>query len=214
MISEYGPGFPFWLPKGMALRKALEDFWYQEHIKAGYELIQTPQMLNKELWITSGHWMNYRENMYTSEIDKYEFPIKPMNCPGSILVYKSQLHSYKDLSIKIAELGLVHRHEASGALNGLFRVRAFTQDDAHIYCREDQIEEEVVKLIKLYDRIYSVFGLSYTIELSTRPESNYIGTVELWDKAEKALANACEKNGIKYKLNPGDGCFLRTKTRL
>lgn len=211
MISEYGPGFPFWLPKGMALRKALEDFWYQEHIKAGYELIQTPQMLNKELWITSGHWMNYRENMYTSEIDKYEFAIKPMNCPGSILVYKSQLHSYKDLPIKIAELGLVHRHEASGALNGLFRVRAFTQDDAHIYCREDQIEDEVVKLIKLYDRIYSVFGLSYTIELSTRPESNYIGTVELWDKAEKALANACEKNGIKYKLNPGDGAFYGPK---
>ena len=211
MLTEYGPGFPFWLPKGMALRRALEEFWYKEHLKEGYQLIQTPQMLNKELWITSGHWNNYRENMYTSEIDKYEFAIKPMNCPGGILVYKSALHSYKDLPIKIGELGLVHRHEASGALNGLFRVRSFTQDDAHIFCREDQIEDEVAKLIKLYGKIYSVFGLSYTIELSTRPDSNYIGTVEEWDKAEKALANACEKNGVDYKVNPGDGAFYGPK---
>ena len=211
MISEYGPGFPFWLPKGMVLRRTLENYWYKVHNREGYQLIQTPIMLNKELWEISGHWMNYRDNMYTSEIDKHEFAIKPMNCPGGMLVYKNSIHSYKDLPLKLGELGLVHRHEASGALNGLFRVRTFTQDDAHIFMREDQIEEEVGKLIKLYDEVYSVFGLSYHIELSTRPENKYIGKIETWDIAEKALAAACKSVGKDYKLNPGDGAFYGPK---
>lgn len=211
MISEYGPGFPFWLPKGMSLRKALEDYWYKVHKRENYEFIQTPIMLNKELWEVSGHWMNYRDNMYTSEIDKHEFAIKPMNCPGSLLVYKHDLHSYKDLPIKVGELGLVHRHEASGALNGLFRVRNFTQDDAHIYMREDQIIEEVGNLIKLFDEIYSTFDLTYHIELSTRPLDKYIGSIEVWDKSEKALALACESVGKTYKVNPGDGAFYGPK---
>ena len=211
MISEYGPGFPFWLPKGMVLRKALEDYWYKVHTRENYQFIQTPIMLNKELWEVSGHWKNYRDNMYTSEIDKHEFAIKPMNCPGGLLVYKHQLHSYKDLPIRVGELGLVHRHEASGALNGLFRVRNFTQDDAHIYMREDQIIEEVGKLIKLFDEIYSVFDLEYNIELSTRPEEKYIGSIETWEKSEKALAEACKSVGKNYKVNEGDGVFYGPK---
>lgn len=211
MISEYGPGFPFWLPKGMILRRNLESYWYNIHTREGYQFVQTPIMLNKELWEISGHWMNYRDNMYTSEIDKHEFAIKPMNCPGGMLVYKNSIHSYKDLPLKLAELGLVHRHEASGALNGLFRVRTFTQDDAHIFMREDQIECEVGKLIKLYDEVYSVFGLSYHIELSTRPENKYIGKIETWNIAEEALANACRSVGKEFKLNPGDGAFYGPK---
>jgi threonyl-tRNA synthetase len=211
MISEYGPGFPFWLPNGMILRKQLEDFWYKVHTKEGYQFIQTPIMLNRELWETSGHWFNYRENMYTSEIDDHQFAIKPMNCPGGMLVYKHSLHSYKDFPLRVGELGLVHRHEASGALAGLFRVRNFTQDDAHIFMRDDQIESEVVNLIELFEYIYSVFGLKFHIELSTRPEEKYIGSIEVWDKAEKALAAACEKKGIEYKINPGDGAFYGPK---
>ncbi len=211
MLSEYGPGFPFWLPDGMILRKNLENFWIEEHLKEGYKLIQTPIMLNKKLWEISGHWDNYRENMYTSEIDKYEFAIKPMNCPGGMLVYKNSLHSYKDFPLKLGELGLVHRHEASGALNGLFRVRTFTQDDAHIFMSEDMIEQEVVNLIKLYDRIYSVFNLDYHIELSTRPEEKYIGDIAIWNKAEAALAKACEASGKKFVINPGDGAFYGPK---
>ncbi len=211
MISEYGPGFPFWLPDGMILRKQLENFWIEEHLKEGYQLIQTPIMLNKKLWEISGHWENYRENMYTSEIDKYEFAIKPMNCPGSLLVYKNAIHSYKDFPLKLGELGLVHRHEASGALNGLFRVRTFTQDDAHIFMSEDMIQKEVKKLIQLYDRIYSIFGLDYHIELSTRPEKKYIGKISVWNKAEKALAKACEASGKKFIINPGDGAFYGPK---
>lgn len=211
MLNEYGPGFPFWLPKGMALRKALEDYWLKVHTREGYQFISTPIMLNKELWETSGHWFNYRENMYTSEVDKHEFAIKPMNCPGGILVYKHQLHSYKDFPLRIGELGLVHRHEASGALNGLFRVRNFTQDDAHIFMTEDMIVEEVGRLIKLFDEVYSVFDLSYNIELSTRPEEKYIGSIEVWDRSEKALAKACEAVGRSYKLNPGDGAFYGPK---
>ena len=211
MISEYGPGFPFWLPKGMVLRRNLENYWFNVHTREGYQFVQTPIMLNKELWEISGHWMNYRDNMYTSEIDKHEFAIKPMNCPGRMLVYKNSIHSYKDLPLKIGELGLVHRHEASGALNGLFRVRTFTQDDAHIFMREDQIEAEVGKLIKLYDEVYSVFGLSYHIELSTRPENKYIGKIETWNIAEEALANACRSVGKDFKLNPGDGAFYGPK---
>ncbi len=211
MLSEYGPGFPFWLPKGMILRRELEAFWYKVHLKEGYQLIQTPIMLNKELWVVSGHWMNYRENMYTSVIDDQEFAIKPMNCPGCLLVYKRDIHSYKDFPMKIGELGLVHRHEASGALNGLFRVRNFTQDDAHIFCTEDQIVPEVAKLVKLYEYMYSVFGLSYHIELSTRPFEKYIGKIETWDRAEKALADALRSIGKDFKINPGDGAFYGPK---
>lgn len=211
MMSEYGPGFPFFLHKGMIVRNVLENFWYDEHTKEGYEFIKTPIMLNKELWELSGHWYNYRENMYTSEIDERTFAIKPMNCPGGMLVYKNSLHSYKDLPLRIGELGQVHRHEASGALNGLFRVRTFTQDDAHIFMREDQIEEEVVRLIRFIDRMYAVFGLTYDIELSTRPEEKYIGDIEIWNRSEKALEEACHKSGHECKINPGDGAFYGPK---
>ncbi len=211
MMSEYGPGFPFFLNNGMILRNNLENFWYEEHTKEGYEFIKTPIMLNKELWELSGHWFNYRENMYTSEIDDKVFAIKPMNCPGGMLVYKNLLHSYKDLPLRIGELGQVHRHEASGALNGLFRVRTFTQDDAHIFMREDQIEEEVIRLISFIDRMYSIFNLTYDIELSTRPEEKYIGSIDIWNKSEKALEEACHKAGHSCKINPGDGAFYGPK---
>jgi threonyl-tRNA synthetase len=211
MLSEYGPGFPFWLPNGMVLRKELEDFWYKVHVKEGYKLIQTPIMLNKQLWEISGHWSNYRENMYTSTIDDNEFAVKPMNCPGGMLVYKRDIHSYKDFPLKVGELGLVHRHEASGALNGLFRVRNFTQDDAHIFMTEDQIVDEIKDLVKLYDYMYSVFGLEYHIELSTRPEDKFIGEIETWDRSEKALAEALDEMGKEYKINPGDGAFYGPK---
>lgn len=211
MISEYGPGFPFFLPKGMIIRNELENFWYKEHTKEGYDFVKTPIMLNKELWEVSGHWYNYRENMYTSEIDEKTFAIKPMNCPGGMLVYKNSLHSYKDLPLRIGELGQVHRHEASGALNGLFRVRTFTQDDAHIFMREDQIESEIVRLINFIDRMYKIFGLTYDIELSTRPEEKYIGSIEIWDKSEAILEKACHEAGHDCKINPGDGAFYGPK---
>lgn len=211
MISEYGPGFPFWLPKGLTLIKTLEEFWYEEHEKAGYKFIKTPIMLNRELWEKSGHWNNYRENMYTSEIDNTLFAIKPMNCPGALLVYQNTLHSYKEFPLRVAELGLVHRHEASGALHGLLRVRMFTQDDAHIFMMEDQIEEEVIRLINFFEKIYNIFGLDYSIELSTKPEENAIGEPEIWEKAEKALAEACKKANRNFKLNPGDGAFYGPK---
>ncbi len=211
MMSEYGPGFPFFLHNGMILRNELENFWYKEHKKEGYQFIKTPIMLNKDLWELSGHWFNYRENMYTSEIDDKVFAIKPMNCPGGMLVYKNSLYSYKDLPLRVGELGQVHRHEASGALNGLFRVRTFTQDDAHIFMTQDQIESEVIRLINFIDRIYSIFGLTYSIELSTRPEEKYIGDLEIWDKSEKALEDACHKAGHECKINPGDGAFYGPK---
>ena len=211
MISEYGPGFPFFLPNGMVLRKQLEDFWYEEHKKEGYEFIKTPIMLNQELWEISGHWFNYKENMYTSEIDNKAFAIKPMNCPGGMLVYKNSLHSYKDLPIRCGELGLVHRHEASGALSGLFRVRNFTQDDAHIFMREDQMEDEIVRLVGFIDRMYNLFGLSYHVELSTRPEDKYIGEIETWNRAESILQEALKKAGKDFVLNPGDGAFYGPK---
>mgnify|MGYP001002104214 CR=1 FL=1 len=211
MLSEYGPGFPFWLPNGMILRRELEDFWYKVHLKEGYKLIQTPIMLNKDLWVVSGHWENYRENMYISKIDEQEFAIKPMNCPGGMLVYKRDIHSYKDFPLKVGELGLVHRHEASGALAGLFRVRNFTQDDAHIFMTEAQIVREVAELVRLFDYVYSVFDLKYHIELSTRPETKYIGEIATWDKAEKALADALDAMGKPYKVNPGDGAFYGPK---
>ncbi len=209
-MSEYGPGFPFFLPKGMEMKNTLMRLWEKEHKKAGYKIIQTPIMLNKELWETSGHWFNYRENMYTSEIDELEFAIKPMNCPGSLLAYKNGLHSYKDLPMRMGEFGHVHRHEFSGALHGLFRVRAFTQDDAHVYMTPSQIQDEVIKVIDLYDKFYSLFGLSYHIELSTRPE-NSIGSPEIWELSEKALADAITASGRTYKLNPGDGAFYGPK---
>ena len=209
MMSEYAPGMPFFLPHGMLLRNELEKFWYDEHTKEGYEFIKTPIMMSKELWEVSGHWYNYKENMYTSLVDEREFAIKPMNCPGSLLVYKNGLHSYKDLPIRMGELGQVHRHEASGALNGLFRVR--TQDDAHIFMTPDQIESEVVRLIAFIDRVYSMLGLSYDIELSTRPEEKYIGELEIWEKSEAALAAACQAAGKDYKINPGDGAFYGPK---
>lgn len=211
MFSEYGPGFPFWLPNGMTLRKTLEDFWYEEHRKEGYLFIKTPIMLNRDLWEVSGHWANYHDNMYTSNIDDKEFAIKPMNCPGGLLVYKNSLHSYRDFPLRLGELGQVHRHEASGALNGLFRVRTFTQDDAHIFLTEDQLEEEIIRLISFIDRVYTMFGLSYEIELSTRPEEKYIGTLETWNKAEEALAKACEHASKTCKVNPGDGAFYGPK---
>ena len=211
MISEYGPGFPFFLPNGMVILNELENFWYEEHRKEGYQFIKTPIMLNQQLWETSGHWSVYRENMYTSEIDDTMFAIKPMNCPGAMLVYKNAIHSYKEFPLRVGELGLVHRHEASGALNGLFRVRAFTQDDAHIFMREEQIESEIIRLINFIDRIYSVFGLTYKIELSTRPLEKYIGSIEVWDRAEAILEKACLEAGKACKINPGDGAFYGPK---
>ena len=211
MMSEYAPGMPFFLPNGMIVRNLLENFWYEEHTKEHYQFIKTPIMMSKELWETSGHWANYKENMYTSMVDDREFAIKPMNCPGSLLVFKNGLHSYKDLPLRMGELGQVHRHEASGALNGLFRVRTFTQDDAHIYMRPDQIESEVKELINFIDRVYSIFGLTYRIELSTRPEKKYIGDLAIWEKSEKALADACVSAGKDYKVNPGDGAFYGPK---
>lgn len=210
-ISEYGPGFPIFLPKGMIMRNVLIDLWRREHEKAGYDLIQTPIMLNKELWEISGHWYNYRENMYTSEIDDTEFAIKPMNCPGGMLVYKHHIHSYKELPIRAGELGQVHRHEFSGALHGLMRVRTFTQDDAHIFMRVDQIESEIIGVINLIDKFYKgLFGFDYSIELSTKPEKA-IGSQEIWDKSEAALAGALNKLGREYKINHGDGAFYGPK---
>jgi len=211
MISEFGPGFPFWLDKGLTLKTTLERFWYEVHRREGYSFIETPIMLSKELWEISGHWANYRANMYTSSIENKDFAIKPMNCPGGMLVYKNSLHSYKDLPLRVGELGLVHRHEASGALSGLFRVRNFTQDDAHIFCRPDQLIDEVIRLLKLFDYFYEVFGLKYDIFLSTRPEKDYIGSIEIWDKSEAALAEACTKIGKSFTINPGDGAFYGPK---
>ena len=211
MISDFGPGFPFWLPNGMIIRNILETFWYEEHTKENYKFIKTPTMLSKELWELSGHWANYKDNMYTSQIDDKEFAIKPMNCPGGMLVYKNSLHSYRDLPLRVGELGLVHRHEASGALSGLFRVRTFTQDDAHIFMKESDIESEVINLIKFIDRMYAVFGLNYSIELSTRPLDKFIGEISVWDRAEEALKNAVSNAGKEYKLNPGDGAFYGPK---
>lgn len=211
MMSEYALGMPFFLPKGMILRNVLEKYWYEEHEKNGYVFTKTPIMMSKELWEVSGHWYNYRDNMYISEVEDKEFAIKPMNCPGGMLVYKNSLHSYKDFPLRLAELGQVHRNEASGALNGLFRVRAFTQDDAHIFMTPDQIESEIVELIGLIERVYSSLGLSFTIELSTRPEDKYIGSIEIWEKSEAALAAACKAAGKEYKINPGDGAFYGPK---
>lgn len=211
MLSEYGPGLPFWLPKGYQLRRTLEDFWLDLHKKRGYLTINTPIMLNRELWETSGHWDHYKDDMFTIDVEDGTYAIKPMNCPGAILVYKNDLHSYKELPLRYSELGNVHRYEASGALNGLFRVRGFTQDDAHIMLREDQVGDEVARILSLYDYVYSIFGLDYSIELSTRPEENYIGEIEVWNEAEKALEEACLATGHSFKINPGDGAFYGPK---
>jgi len=209
-ISDYGPGFPFFLPNGMVLKNSLLAYWHEVHRRYGYEEIETPTMLSRELWETSGHWDHYKENMYTTKIDDRDFAIKPMNCPGAILCYKNAIHSYKELPLRYAELGHVHRHEASGALNGLFRVRAFTQDDSHIFIRPDQIEDEVKNIMALFDEVYAVFGLDYRIVLSTRPD-DYIGEKSFWDKAEAALAEACVSSGHAYSINPGDGAFYGPK---
>ena len=209
-LDEHGPGFPFFMPKGVELFNKLQEVWRVEHKKKNYKEIKTPIMLDKELWEISGHWFNYRENMYTSEIDEKEYAIKPMNCPGSIIAYKNNLHSYKDLPLKYGEMGLVHRHEFSGALHGLMRVRAFTQDDAHVFCTEEQIEEQIIEIIDLYDKFYTLFGFEYNIELSTKPEKA-IGSDEIWAMAEAKLESALQHRGIAYKLNPGDGAFYGPK---
>lgn len=211
MISDFGPGLPFWLPNGYTLRRTLEDFWLRIHRERGYLTINTPIMLNRELWETSGHWDHYKDDMFTIEVEDGTYAIKPMNCPGAILVYKNDLHSYKDLPLRYSELGNVHRYEASGALNGLFRVRGFTQDDAHILLAESQVGDEVARILSLYDYVYSVFGLDYSIELSTRPEDNYIGDIAVWDEAEEALKKACLATGHSFKINPGDGAFYGPK---
>ncbi len=210
MIAPEGPGFPFFLPKGMVLRNILEDFWRKIHVQNGYQEIKTPVILNEELWHRSGHWDHYKENMYTTKIDDVDYGIKPMNCPGGMLVYKNKMHSYRDLPIRAGELGLVHRHEKSGELNGLFRVRCFTQDDAHIFCLPEQIESEIANLMKLIDQVYSIFGFAYTVELSTRPEDS-MGSDEDWELAESSLKKALETQGVEYKINAGDGAFYGPK---
>ena len=209
-MHEEGPGFPFFHPKGMVLRNILENFWREAHAKEGYGEIRTPIILNESLWRQSGHWDHYKENMYFTKIDGNDYAIKPMNCPGSILVYKSDLHSYRDFPIKLGEMGLVHRHELSGALHGLFRVRSFTQDDAHIFCLPSQIKEEVTQVIRLANSIYSVFGFKYKLELSTQPE-NSMGTKEQWDLATESLRQALEANELSYEINEGDGAFYGPK---
>ena len=211
MISDYGPGFPFWLPNGMILRHELEEFYWQLMMDNDYKVIKTPEVLSRELWETSGHWSHYKENMYITKIDGKPFAIKPMNCPGAMLTYKNDMHSYRELPLRYAELGLVHRHEASGALNGLFRVRCFTQDDAHILLTFDQIGSEIRKLLKIFHQVYSMFKLDYHIELSTRPLDKYVGKISTWDKAEEELKQCLIENKIPYKINPGDGAFYGPK---
>lgn len=209
-LQNEAPGFPFFHPKGVVILNTLVEFWRKVHIQRGYQEIKTPLILDQDLWIRSGHWDHYRENMYFTEIDGKPFAIKPMNCPGGILVYKTQLRSYRDLPLKLAELGVVHRHERSGVLHGLMRVRCFTQDDAHIFTSEEHIKEEITDIMEMVQYIYGVFGFPYHIELSTRPE-NAMGDKALWDKAERALQEALEDRGVEYKLNPGDGAFYGPK---
>ena len=209
-FRDEAPGFPFFLPKGMVLKNTLIDYWREVHKKWEYVEIQTPQIMRRTLWETSGHWDHYKDNMYTTVIDGEDFAIKPMNCPGSILVYELEPHSYKELPLRFGELGLVHRHELSGALHGMFRVRCFTQDDAHILLAPEQIKDEVIRIAKLFDEVYSLFGLPYKIELSTMPE-DHIGSVEDWDIATSALADAITSIGKEYTVNPGDGAFYGPK---
>ena len=209
-FAEEGPGFPFFLPKGVVLKNNLIEFWRELHLEAGYVEVETPIMLNKKLWETSGHWYHYKENMYTSMIDEEEFALKPMNCPGGMLVYKSESHSYRDFPMRIGELGRVHRHELSGALHGLMRVRAFTQDDAHIFMLPDQIKSEIKGVVELIDKVYSKFGFKYHIELSTRPEDS-MGSDEEWNLAEDSLKGALEELNLDYVINEGDGAFYGPK---
>ncbi|MDD4172300.1 MAG: threonine--tRNA ligase [Syntrophomonas sp.] len=210
VLLDEGPGFPFFLPKGMVLRNELEQYWREQHQKAGYQEIRTPIILNRELWERSGHWDHYKENMYFTKIDEQDFAVKPMNCPGGILVYKQNLHSYRELPLRIGEMGLVHRHEMSGVLHGLMRVRAFTQDDAHIFMLPEQIIDEIKGVMKLVDLFYKQFGFSYFVELSTQPE-NSMGSKEDWDIATDALKQALDENGLQYKINEGDGAFYGPK---
>lgn len=210
LLLDAGPGFPFFLPKGLILKNLLIDYWREIHERNGYKEISTPIMLTKELWEQSGHWDHYRENMYTTEIDHADFAIKPMNCPGGMLVYKSEVHSYRELPLRMGELGLVHRHEKSGQLHGLMRVRCFTQDDAHIFMREDQIADEIQGVMRLIDEVYQKFGFSYEIELSTRPE-NSIGSDEEWELATNALEKAVQGMNRPYVINEGDGAFYGPK---
>ena len=210
MMSEEGPGFPFFLPKGMVLKNTLLDYWRQCHKRYGYVEIATPIILNQDLWHRSGHWDHYKDNMYTTVIDEEDYAVKPMNCPGGMLVYKNEPHSYRDLPIRAAELGLVHRHEMSGALHGLFRVRCFTQDDAHIFMTPEQMKEEIKNVVRLFDEMYSTFGLTYQIELSTMPE-DHMGDEEVWHFAEDTLQAAITELGKDFQLNPGDGAFYGPK---
>lgn len=210
MLRDEGPGFPFFLPRGMVLRNTLIDYWRQVHKRYGYVEISTPMMLNRQLWERSGHWDHYKDNMYTTVIDGTDFAIKPMNCPGGMLVYSSQPHSYRDLPLRVGELGLVHRHELSGALHGLFRVRCFTQDDAHIFMTWDQMKDEIKNVVRLFDEVYSVFGLSYQIEVSTMPE-DHMGDEKDWDFATETLKAAVEELGKDYVINEGDGAFYGPK---
>lgn len=209
-IQDEGPGFPFFHPKGMVIRNTLEDFWRKEHARAGYEEIRTPMILNKDLWIRSGHWDHYQENMYFTKIDGMDYAVKPMNCPGSMLVYRRRIYSYRDLPVRMGELGLVHRHELSGTLHGLMRVRCFTQDDAHIFMLPEQIKDEIIGVIDMVDYFYSVFGFKYHVELSTRPEDS-MGSDEDWDRAIEALKDALEAKGLPYEINEGDGAFYGPK---
>ncbi len=210
VLLDEGPGFPFFLPKGTVLKNKLLEYWREEHREDGYVEVETPIILNRQLWETSGHWFNYKENMYTVQIDEEDFAIKPMNCPGGILVYQTKMHSYRDFPIKMGEVGRVHRHELSGALHGLMRVRAFTQDDAHIFMLPEQIKDEVKGVIKLIDRLYKRFGFSYHLELSTRPEK-FLGEISMWDDAEAKLKAALEELELPYVVNEGDGAFYGPK---
>ena len=210
MMNEAGPGFPFFLPNGMTLKNTLIDYWREVHKRYGYVEISTPVILNRELWERSGHWDHYKDNMYTTVIDEQDYAIKPMNCPGGMLVYESEPHSYRDLPLRVGELGLVHRHELSGALHGLFRVRCFTQDDAHIFMTPEQMKDEIKGVVRLFDEVYSTFGLKYEIELSTMPE-DHIGTVEQWEHNQDILKEAITEMGKSYVINEGDGAFYGPK---
>ncbi len=210
MLCEEGPGFPFFLPRGMALKNTLIDYWREIHTRSGYVEVSTPLIMNRGLWETSGHWDHYKDNMYSTKIDEEDFCIKPMNCPGGVMVYRSQLHSYRELPLRIGELGIVHRHELRGALHGLFRVRCFTQDDAHIFMRRDQITDEIVGVVNLINEVYSKFGFKYSVELSTRPEDS-MGSDEDWEAATEGLKGALEKLGLPYVINEGDGAFYGPK---
>ena len=210
MLTDYGPGFPFFLPKGMVLRNTLIDYWREVHKRYGYVEVSTPMILNRQLWEQSGHWDHYKNNMYTTVIDGEDYAIKPMNCPGGMLVYASEPHSYRDLPLRVGELGLVHRHELSGALHGLFRVRCFTQDDAHIFMTREQMESEIQNVVRLFDEVYNVFGLKYTVELSTMPE-DHIGTVEEWEANQEILKKAITGMGKDFVVNEGDGAFYGPK---